>query len=108
MHPYVVPSAPGKVAKKSSKLRFSWITSTTCEMYPDPLLPLPARGSTAEALDRARLLEQAASWMAAASVAARGNQKPERIIKQVSLLGDNYPDRRALSSPHPTASRGAL
>ena len=28
--PVVVPSAPGYVAKKSLKLRFSWIMRTTC------------------------------------------------------------------------------
>src|ERR1700722_15956679 len=28
--PTVAPSAPGNVAKKLSKLRFSWITITTC------------------------------------------------------------------------------
>ena len=30
--PVVVPSAPGKVAKKLSKLRFSWITTITWEI----------------------------------------------------------------------------
>src|SRR3984957_14646971 len=40
MHPPVAPSAPVNVAKRLSKLRFSWITTTTCWMYFE-LLPLP-------------------------------------------------------------------
>jgi hypothetical protein len=42
MHPLVAPSAPGYVANRSSKLRFSWMMMTTCLMGLDPL-PLDER-----------------------------------------------------------------
>ena len=45
--PVVVPSAPGNVAKKLSKLRFSWMTMMTCFIFVDGALAArPSEGST--------------------------------------------------------------
>src|SRR5580700_6357144 len=43
--PLVAPSAPEKVAKKLSKLRFSWIMTTTCWMCELPFFRCGASGS---------------------------------------------------------------